>query len=138
MRRAAAATLLLLVSAGILRPESAGPNSAAAAATWPSTTALTLVSSADGAPLLPLRLPGYELRVLDRRKLLYYDVGGAWVEIPLPILFYFPTAGRSEALQLIRQAVRSLQQIAGGDDQPAGSADALARKLERALTLLTR
>ena len=55
--------------------------------------------------LLPLRLPGYELRVLDKRKKMLYNIKGSWVEASLPVYFYYPTepASKDKALQLLRK-----------------------------------
>ena len=57
-------------------------------------------------PVLPLSIPGYELRSLDVRKPVVFDVNGDRVRISLPIFLYCPAprGGRSEALRLLRQA----------------------------------
>jgi hypothetical protein len=102
----------------------------------PATARLDLVSAPNDTTVLPVRLPGYELRVLDARKLVYFNVAGSWVEIPLPILFYFPTASRAEALRVVRQAAEALR----GSDRSAGAPPvdpaALAAQLDRAAALL--
>ncbi|MGH7997452.1 MAG: hypothetical protein ACREFX_13985 [Opitutaceae bacterium] len=116
-------------------PALAAAASPAAPSVPPKTTALDLISDSAAASVLPLTLPGYELRVLDKRKLLYFDVAGSWVEIPLPILFYFPTSERSEALRLVRETADQLRSL-GAQAQAAPTASALAAQLDRAADLL--
>ncbi len=63
--------------------------------------------------MLPLRIPGYELRVLDVRKKLLYNIKGNWVEASLPVYFYFPTqpGNTARALQMLQQAFDQITKL---------------------------
>lgn len=133
--RPAPLALLCTASACIAAPvrSSATDNPRAAI---PRTVALDYRSpTPQEAPALPLRLPGYELRVLDQRKLLFVAAGDSWFEIPLPIFFYYPTADRSEADRLIRDAAQALRAMIGSA-AARPELESLARQLERASALL--
>lgn len=62
-------------------------------------------------PVLPLKISGYELRVLDRRKPIVFQVGESKVEASLPIFIYIPTAGCDAAGGPLRRAYAELQQL---------------------------
>ena len=71
----------------------------------------------DDEPVLPLKIPGYELRVLDQRKPLRLGVAATWVEASLPIFFYYPTADRIHALGC---SARPTTNCGGWDKNPIG------------------
>lgn len=65
----------------------------------------------DPGPLLPLHLPGYELRVLDVKKPLLFHLAGTWVEVSVPIFFYLATPAHEEGLKRLRRAAEDLRQL---------------------------
>jgi hypothetical protein len=67
--------------------------------------ARNLVAKPIDDPALPLRLPGFELRVLDVKKDVLFNVNGTWVQASVPVYFYYPTAGRdrAHAVELLRR-----------------------------------
>ncbi len=92
------------------------------------------------APLIPLRIPGYELRTLDVTKSVLFQVGGSRVEVSVPIFLYYPVPGAAGAGPILRQtqaALRKLtkksewtaeeiQEVMGGIDQAERLLDAAA------------
>ena len=60
---------------------------------------------------MPLRIPGYELRVLDRRKPIRFNVSGIWTESSLPIFVYVPTGDPGRAAGLLRRAYDGLLKL---------------------------
>jgi hypothetical protein len=64
-----------------------------------------------GRPLLPASIPGCELRVLDERKSILFNVKGTWVEASVPVFFYCPVGGRPEAARRIRQVRDDLRAL---------------------------
>jgi hypothetical protein len=87
-------------------------------------------------PVLPLKIPGYELRVLDQRKPLRLGVAGTWLETSLPIFFYYPTADRIHALDLVHQAQESLQRLGAKQNWSAAELQHVLTDLNAALRLL--
>jgi len=123
------AALLLFALAGLLH--GAPPPSA----DIPPLSASDLARGSDPL-LLPLRLPGYELRVLDRRKPVTFESGGAKIEVLLPIYFYVPAAERREGLRLLRRAADDLRRAAHAADRGDTDLDDLLARVERGLDLL--
>jgi hypothetical protein len=108
-----AAFMLVAVGAGHAAP----PQSAASPSVHPptpeayfATTALP-PEAAVGASIAPLKIPGYELRVLDRKKPVRFNVGGVWAESSLPIFIYMPTNDLGLAAGLLRKAHEQLQEL---------------------------
>jgi hypothetical protein len=92
----------------------------------------------DAAPLLPPHLPGYDLRVLDVKKPLLFNVAGTWVEVSIPIFFYFPTPAREEGVKRLRQVTEDLRQLIR---KPAWTSAELARvqvELDASASLLAQ
>ena len=100
----------------------------------PSTALAAAETGAD--PALPSRIPGYELRVLDRRKPLRFEVAGVPAETSLPIFIYFPTADPGRAAGLVRQAYDDLQALARKPEWTAAELHAVLSGLDSALRLL--
>lgn len=103
--------------------------------------ALAPVAGADIAPhsdltLLPLHIPGYDLRVLDRRKPLSLEAAGSRFTVDLPIFFYYPAPDRRQAVTLLRQAADELRQISREPDRNETDLAGLLQRFERALDLL--
>jgi hypothetical protein len=78
----------------------------------------------DHRPLLPLHLPGYDLRVLDVKKPLLFHLDGAWVEVSVPIFFYLATPAHEEGLKRLRQVAEDLRRLLR---QPAWTSAELAQ-----------
>jgi len=62
-------------------------------------------------PLLPLKIPGYDLRVLDVGKPFILSVGGTQLEASLPVYFYLPNSDQERAMGLVAQAYRELESL---------------------------
>jgi hypothetical protein len=103
----------------------------------PTVLAKGVVPSTD-LSLLPLTVPGYELRVLDQRKTLIYDAAGTRFEVHLPIFFYLPNAAENSALRLIRQAVDELRRAAHQPDRNEYDFEKLLGRFEQSLAELGR
>ena len=73
-------------------------------------------------PAVPLRIPGYELRVLERKKPVRFNVAGVWAESALPLFIYVPTADPVRASGLVREAHDSLLKLG---QKPEWTADDL-------------
>lgn len=88
--------------------------------------------------LLPLRLPGYELRVLDKRKKLLYNIKGSWVEASLPVYFYYPTepAHKEKALQLLHKVYDNVLALGEKPQWTASEFRNVLVSLDAALSLL--
>lgn len=103
--------------------------------------AVAPVAAADVAPhadltLLPLHIPGYDLRVLDHRKPLALEASGARFTVDLPIFVYYPAPDRRQAARLLRQAADELRQIVREPDRNEADLAGLLQRLEHALDLL--
>jgi hypothetical protein len=86
--------------------------------------------------LLPLTFPGYELRVLEQRKPLIYELNGAKIEVRLPIFFYLPDLAQAQATQALRQAVDELRRAAHEPDRNEYDFEKLLGRFEQALSAL--
>lgn len=109
-----------------------------APAASPTAPAVPAANAGEVAPatdfsLLPLTLPGYELRVLDQRKTLTYETGGTRFDVHLPIFFYLPNAETDAAVRLIRQAVDELRHAAHQPDRNEYDFDKLLERFEQGL-----
>jgi hypothetical protein len=96
------------------------------------------LSSAPGAadPVLPLRIPGYELRVLDRRKPVLFNVAGTRAESTLPIFVYVPTSDPGRAAGLLRQAYDGLLKLGLKPEWTAAELQAVLANLDAAIHAL--
>lgn len=90
--------------------------------------------------MLPLRIPGYELRTLDVRKPVVFDVAGGRVTVSLPIYLYYPTAfaDRSEATRLLQQAYGEAIRLGQQSQWSAEDLRRILSALDASLTLLER
>lgn len=85
-----------------------------AAEVSPAPTVPTPLPPAASKPpdekVLPLKIPGYELRVLDVQKEVTFNVGGTWTRASLPVFIYVPETGRERdrSLELLRKAYADL------------------------------
>jgi hypothetical protein len=114
----------------------------AGAATGGAVAAIPSVAAAAVAPgtdlsLLPLTLPGYQLRVLDQRKTLTYDAAGTAFEVRLPIFFYLPNAPEAQPLHLLRQAVDELRRAIHQPDRSEYDFEKLLARFEQGFSALT-
>ena len=84
-------------------------------------------------PVMPLRIPGYELRVLDRRKPIRFNVSGVWVESALPIFVYVPAGDPGRAAGLLRHAYDGLLKLALEPEWTATEFKAILTDLDAAI-----
>ncbi len=91
-------------------------------------------------PALPVRIPGYELRVLDVQKDVFFHVDNTWVKAAVPIYFYFPTANseRAHSLELLRQARDDARKLGQVSDEKAPELERIIANLETALATLEK
>jgi hypothetical protein len=91
-------------------------------------------------PSLPLRIPGYELRSLDVRKPVVFDVGGSRVTVSLPIFVYYPAAcaDHGEAVRLLRQAYDEAVRLGQQEEWSARDLRRILSDLDASLALLER
>jgi hypothetical protein len=110
------------------------PARAAAPARAADIQATPLPPAADIAdPAIPLRIPGYELRVLDRRKPVRFHVAGVWAESTLPIFVYVPTGDPGHAAGFLRHAYDALLKLALKPEWTAAELQAVLTDLDSAL-----
>jgi hypothetical protein len=93
---------------------------------------------AAGAPVLPLSIPGYELRVLDVRKPVLFEVNGSQVEGSLPVFVYYPAASQAEAVNLVRQASDDLAKLGQKPEWTGEELRQVLAKLDAAVGLLAK
>ena len=91
-------------------------------------------------PVLPLRIPGYELRTLDRKKAVLFNVSGAWVQASVPVFVYYPTNARDrgDALVRLREAYGSLLKLGRKPDWTAAELQGVIASLESSIHLLEK
>lgn len=89
-------------------------------------------------PALPVRIPGYELRVLDVRKDVLFHVNGTWVQAAVPVFFYFPTtsAERTRGLDLLRQARSDARKLGEISIEKSPELERMIGNLDEALAAL--
>ena len=71
-----------------------------------ATHSLSASSAADIGTLIPLSLPGYELRVMDVTKRITFDVNGSPVAAEVPIFVYLP-----KSTQSLSDSTRELRKV---------------------------
>jgi hypothetical protein len=91
-----------------------------------------------GVPVLPLSIPGYELRVLDVRKPVLFEVNGSEVEGSLPVFVYYPAASQAEAVDLLRQASDDLAKLGQKPEWTGEELRQVLSKLDAAAGLLAK
>ena len=89
-----------------------------------------------GDPLLPAKIPGYELRTLDVSKPVLFNINGSWVQASLPVFFYYPTSTPAQAAALLRQAVDALRVLGRKPEWTAAELQEVIAQLDSALRLL--
>jgi hypothetical protein len=96
-----------------------------------------LSSAPDAAEaVIPLRIPGYELRVLDRRKPVRFNVAGVWAESALPIFVYVPTGDPGRAAGFLRQGYDGLLKLGLKPEWTAAELQAVLANLDAAIRAL--
>jgi hypothetical protein len=93
---------------------------------------------APDSPVLPTTLPGYELRVLDARKPVLFNIDGHWVRAGLPVFIYYPAPPPASAAPLLRQVYDGLLDLTRKPEWSAAELRELIAKLGAALDLLGR
>jgi hypothetical protein len=99
-------------------------------------TAPAPVAPGTDLTVLPLAFPGYELRMLEQRKTLTYEVNGSKVEVHLPIFFYLPDLAQAQATRALQQAVDELRRAVHEPDRNEYDFAALLNRFESALAAL--
>jgi hypothetical protein len=91
-------------------------------------------------PILPATIPGYELRALDVRKPVLFDIDGERVRVSLPIFLYYPTAQieHREATRLLRQAYDDAIRLGQRPEWTAADLQRIIAALDASLNLLER
>ncbi len=91
-------------------------------------------------PALPARIPGYELRVLDVRKDVFFHVNGTWIQTAVPIYFYFPTgsAERTRGIDLLRQVRSDARKLGEVSTEKTPELERVIAKLDEALAALEK
>jgi hypothetical protein len=91
-------------------------------------------------PILPAKIPGYELRALDVRKPVLFDVNGERVRVSLPIFLYYPTSQieHQEAARLVRQAYDDMVRMGQQPEWSAADLQRIVAALDASLNLLER
>lgn len=91
-------------------------------------------------PALPVRIPGYELRVLDVRKDVLFRVNGTWVQAAVPVFFYFPTTSseRTRGLDLLRQVRSDARKLGEISTEKSPELERVIANLDEALTALEK
>lgn len=91
-------------------------------------------------PALPVRIPGYELRVLDVRKDVLFHVNGTWVQAAVPIFFYSPTASaeRARGIDLLRQARSDARKLGDISTEKSPELERVIANLDEALAALEK
>lgn len=113
------------------RAASAAPAGAADIQTTPLQPAAEVVD-----PIIPLHIPGYELRILDRRKPVRFNVAGVWAESTLPIFIYVPTGDPGRAAGFLRKAYDGLLKLGLEPEWTAEELRAVLTNLDAAIRAL--
>ena len=126
-----------ILAATVFCAPACGPASASAPAPAGEMHS-TPLSSAPGPadPVIPLRIPGYELRVLDRGKPVLFNVAGVRAESTLPIFVYVPTSDPGRAAGLLRQAYDGLRRLGLKPEWTAAELQAVLANLDAAIHAL--
>ena len=95
-----------------------------------------LPTAPPSSPPAPTAMSGYELRVLDLRKRVRFQVVGSQVEVSVPLFAYCPAAGGAPVLRLLRAAQASLLKLAAKPEWTADELRQVITSLEQAALLL--
>lgn len=104
----------------------------------PSPLPIPLATITD--PAVPLKIPGYELRVLDVQKDVTFNVGGTWTRASLPVFIYVPAsaAERTRALDLLRKTYADLLALAKAREWSAADLQRVLTGIDGAITTLEK
>jgi len=89
-------------------------------------------------PILPLSIPGYELRVLDVRKPVVFNINGSSVEGSLPVFVYYPTPSQAQAESLLRHASDDLTRLGQKPEWTGEELRQVVSELDAAIGLLQK
>ena len=106
------------------------------AALWGGLLPVRAVSPEAAPSDSPRDLPGYELRALERTKREIFQVGGAQVEVSVPLFVYCPIAGASPAARPLREAQAALSRLAAKPEWTADELRQVMSGLQQAARLL--
>jgi hypothetical protein len=110
LRRLLAAWVLVGMASG-WAAEISATSTTLAPVTSPSAPEPERETEKSSRPLLPLHLPGYDLRVLDTKKQLLFNVAGTWVVVSVPVFFYIATPAHDDGVKRLRQVTEDLRQL---------------------------
>jgi hypothetical protein len=100
--------------------------------------AVAPLSAATDDPVLPAKIPGYELRALDVRKPIVLNVNGTLVQAALPVFFYFPSPVPPQAAPLLRKIYDDLLRLGRQPEWTAAELQAVLGDLDTAIRILER
>ena len=86
--------------------------------------------------VLPLDIPGYELRTLEARKPVLFSVDGTQVRASVPVFFYFPKAASPQAAMLVHRACEDLVRLGQKPEWTGAELQAVIASLDAAVRLL--
>jgi hypothetical protein len=86
--------------------------------------------------VLPLNIPGYELRTLEARKPVLFSVDGTQVRASVPVFFYFPKPASPQAATLVRRAREDLARLGQKPEWTGAELQAVIAALDDAARLL--
>jgi hypothetical protein len=86
--------------------------------------------------VLPLDIPGYELRSLEARKPVLFSVDGTQVRASVPVFFYFPKAASPQAAILVHRACEDLARLGQKPEWTGAELQAVIASLDAAGRLL--
>ena len=87
-------------------------------------------------PLLPAKIPGYELRTLDVSKPVLFNVNGSWVQASLPVFFYYPVSTPAQAAALLRQALDELRALGRKPEWTAEELQGVIARVDAAMRIM--
>jgi len=134
-----ASSVLSVRTASAPPPPAAGPTLPVPSQDAPRSSPNAVAKPIDD-PALPDRIPGFELRVLDLRKDVLFNVNGSWVKASVPVFFYYPTAAkdRVRALELLRQAYGDVLKLGQEPEWTAAELQRVIVNLDASLSLLEK
>jgi hypothetical protein len=98
-------------------------------------TGMALTAKSAPEPLLPLKIPGYDLRVLDVGKPVVLFAAGTRLEASLPVFFYLPNSDQTRATELVQKAYERIQTLSRKPEWTADELQQVMIDLDHALQI---